>query len=360
MDSDEWEERVAGSPYAPSGAAAAAGGRRMMKQPLRQLTVALLRSSCSYYASLAERAEGKFNTWRNRYHSTNSSFEVNSLVCVVRCARYAFKSGVLRELEASVGENGDPGPAARHYEEAYRWILELHRRILRWRGGSFANIAPATPGAPDEPKFFESPGGGIGVELSLPLVAERPIPPQGTPGLTSKRGARDSAFYSSLYQQCRAVASLLNVKLMNVNTPKDLEWQWRRHRLAFLGNYGMDSLFGPMWHRVAFAWKEMETYAAISERMWRNDATLDPQSLSPGYPAAPWRVYGELAEVSLRVGKEIKAMLKGEAWKDPEDDGGGNRGRSFVGEVVTGGAVAFFIYSKISVALLDNFFDFGS
>jgi hypothetical protein len=164
---------------------------------------------------------------------------------VVRCARYAFKSGVLRELEASVGENGDPGPAARHYEEAYRWILELHRRILRWRGGSFANIAPATPGAPDEPKFFESPGGGIGVELSH-------------------------------------------------------------------------------------------------------------------YPAAPWRVYGELAEVSLRVGKEIKAMLKGEAWKDPEDDGGGNRGRSFVGEVVTGGAVAFFIYSKISVALLDNFFDFGS
>jgi hypothetical protein len=235
LDSDEWEERVAGSPYAPSGAAAAAGGRRMMKQPLRQLTVALLRSSCSYYASLAERAEGKFNTWRNRYHSTNSSFEVNSLVCVVRCARYAFKSGVLRELEASVGENGDPGPAARHYEEAYRWILELHRRILRWRGGSFANIAPATPGAPDEPKFFESPGGGIGVELSR-------------------------------------------------------------------------------------------------------------------YTAAPWRVYGELAEVSLRVGKEIKAMLKGEAWKDPEDDGGGNRGRSFVGEVVTGGAVAFFIYSKISVA----------
>lgn len=349
LEKDEWEERVVTSPYAATagGAAVPSGERKIMSPNLRNFTSALLRSSASYYSQLAEHAERKLTLWRNRYHTTNASFEVNTLVCIIRCGRYAFKSGVFRELEANTGHvSGGSIGGARHYEESYRWVMELHRRVLRWRSNS--SSAPMTPGAAtsslnefNSPKVTESPGGGIGVELSLPTVAEVP-PPQGTPGLTSKRSSFSSdniSFYSSLYQQSRFVAGTLNTKLMKgQNTMKDLETTWRRHRISFLGNYDNEVIKGPNWYRIQYFCDQIKQYADTSEALWRKDATIDPRSLNSSYfsAAAPWGIYGELAEVVLRLGREMKEVAEREGWKDPEDDSGS--AKRFVGTIASGGS----------------------
>ena len=339
LEQDVWEERVVNSPYAASNAAAVGGnqkknaGGKIMSVALRNLTSTLLRSSASYYSQLAEHAERKLTLWRNRYHTTNASFEVNTLVCILRCGRYAFKAGLFRELEHNTGESiggGATNGGMRHYEEAYRWIMELHRRVHQWKSSSSA--VPMTPGgahnSPNEfssPKVTQSPGGGIGVELSLPLTAEVPPPPQETPGLTSKRGsfsAENVSFYSSLYQQSRAVAAIINTKMMACqNTMKDLETTWRRHRIAFLGNYDSGALYGPMWHRIQYYYEQVKQYATASESLWRKDATLDPRSLDSSYfsAAAPWGIFGELAEVVMRLGEEVKKILENQSWKDPRD-----------------------------------------
>lgn len=337
LEQDVWEERVVNSPYAASAAVnnnqKNARGK-IMSVALRNLTSTLLRSSASYYSQLAEHAERKLTLWRNRYHTTNASFEVNTLVCVLRCGRYAFKSGLFRELENNTGESIGGGAAnggMRHYEEAYRWIMELHRRVHQWKSSSTA--VPMTPGgthnSPNEfssPKVTQSPGGGIGVELSLPPTADVPPPPQETPGLTSKRGsfsAENVSFYSSLYQQSRSVAAIINIKMMTCqNTMKDLETTWRRHRIAFLGNYDSEALYGPMWHKIQYYYEQVQQYAIASESLWRKDATLDPRSLDSSYfsAAAPWGIFGELAEVVMRLGEEVKKIMDNRSWKDPRDE----------------------------------------
>eukprot|EP00804_Cyclotella_cryptica_P008028 CCRYP_004541-RA/>CCRYP_004541-RA protein AED:0.01 eAED:0.01 QI:185/1/1/1/1/1/2/3046/717 len=401
LERDEWEERVANSPYAAGGGGILATNLPTnnnekttiyMSPALRTVCTALLQCSTRYYLRLAEMAERKLATWRNRYHTTNTSFEVNTLVCVVRCGRYAVKAGVFREMEHRCGSGasggGGAGAAAmRHYEESYRWIVELQRRIVRWRGGgnasaassaaaaaaSWSNNPPITPGAAtthptnefSSPRFIESPGGGIGVELTLPTVAEMPLPPvsHGTPATTYRRSSSSggggggssstpqSYYSSSLSLQCQAVASLLNYKLLQLPTTLlELELQWRRHRSAFLlqtvlADWSIaptrNASPPPSWHRLQYCHNEMQTYATAAERIWRNDATLDPRSLSVEYhsAAAPWKIYGELAEVMLALGREVRGRLMRDAWKDPEEEvveDEGEERRRFVGSIVEG------------------------
>jgi len=340
----------AGAAMGNTNSSSVSGGAGNMSPALRGLTNNLMKSSALYYSQLAEHAEKKLTLWRNRYHTTNASFEVNTLVCTLRCGRYAFKSGIFRELEQCTGQattvTGAGIGSTRHYEEAYRWVMELHQRVYRWRSysksSSLSNV-PVTPGATSNnnskefssPKVVESPGGGIGVELSLPVP-----PPQGTPG--PKRGSltpENLSFYSSLYHQSRTVASMLNVKLMLCqNSMKNLEGIWRRHRMAFLANYDNDTFFGPTWYRVLFFSEELKLYSSLSESLWRKDGKLDPRSLDSSYfsAAAPWGIFAELAEVTLKLGGEIKKMIDTEGWKDPDDGCRGEK-RRFGGSDFCGG-----------------------
>ena len=356
LEEDTWEERVRNSPYGAAGGeysvnAAGSTGGKIMSPPLRQLTASLLQSSSLYYAHLAEGAERKLSLWRNRYQTTNVSFDMNILICVLRCGRYAYKSGLLREMEGKCSNNtrgstGGERNAHGHYEEAYRWVNELHRRVLHhWKSNSPSfSSAPSvsvTPGANEasnefsSPKVTQSPGGGIGVELSLPPVVEAP---SASPLVTSNHMRSDNnSFYSSLYHQSRAVAGLLNTKLMRCqNAMKDLESIWRRHRIAFMGYTDNDNFYGPLWYRILYCWNQMMQYADASEALWRKDATFDPRSLDSNYfaSAAPWGVLGELAEVSLRLGGEVTKIAERAGWKDPENEAGS--GKRFVGSIVGG------------------------
>ncbi|KAL7518224.1 hypothetical protein ACHAWX_003072, partial [Stephanocyclus meneghinianus] len=285
-----------------------------------------------YYARLAETAERKLSTWRNRYHTTNASFVVNILVGVVRCARYAAKAGAFREMEHRADGNDAPSTAAmRHYEEAYRWCVELKRRIGNVASSSKWIPAPVTPGAPlrefSSPRVTESPGGGIGVEMTLPAA------PLATPAYrrSSTDGDGDApTLRSSLRLQCHAVAALLHRKLMRhaSTTLLELETQWRRHRASFLAIRPSSS---SSYHDARYALREMQSYAAAAERLWRNDATNDPRSLSAEYhsgAASPWKIYGELAEGVLAAGREGRGRRERKDPAEEEEEGGGGR---FVG-----------------------------
>jgi len=365
-----------------------------MNPLLRQLDRSLRDTSALYYSRLAEAQERKLVLWRNRYHAANASFEVNTLLAAMRCARYAAKAGTLRELQMRAAGGGNSvsgggrwtdgsGSAMRHYDEAYRWIVELHRRAIAWRanalsaggggmgqGFALGSPAPITPGGKlgysmddiASPKFSESPGGGIGVELSLPGASgappapslsggRTPPPPPGgppppvplarrdSPALTSRRGhqsAENIAFFASLWEQCRAVASIVNAKLLrstgnsagggNSSTGAELERQWSRHRIIFLSRPGVpgfvsfrddDEFFGPAWHRFCYAAEELLTYACIAEGRWRRAvasrgvvvprASGAPPSWASFHQAgAPWKAYGELCEAVLRLRKATK------------------------------------------------------
>ena len=358
LEEDTWEERVRDSPYGAAAGAYSVGeagskGGKIMSPPLRRLTASLLQSSSLYYAHLAEGAERKLSLWKNRYQTTNASFEMNILICVLRCGRYAYKSGLFREMEAHCIKGEAPGNTSgernlyRHYEEAYRWVNELHRRVLHnWKTNSSsfssAPTVPVTPGANEasnefsSPKVVQSPGGGLGVELSLPPVLEVP---HSSPLVTTNhiRSENNTSFYSSLYHQSRAVAGLLNTKLMrSQNSMKNLESTWRRHRVAFMAYANNDSFYGPVWHRILYYWNQMMQYAEASEALWRKDAIFDPQSLDSNYftSAAPWSVLGELAEVTLRLGGEVRKVAQRAGGKDPENESGNEK--RFVGSIVEG------------------------
>jgi hypothetical protein len=341
LQNDEWTERVMTSPYSNTPNHAE---RKILSLPMRQLVNSILSSSSRYYSLLGEHAERKLTLWRNRYHTTNASFEWNTLICIVRCARYGLKSGVFRQLEQGSSQSSNQGGVStRHYEESYRWVMELHRRIHRYKSISSLNV-PVTPGvggaSPEvsSPKVTESPGGGIGVELSLPSVAEVPLAPQGTPAFSSKRNSYDS-FYSSLYLQSLSVAGLLNDTLLKCqHSMKDLERMWRRHRSIFLASTNDASFYGPKWYHIQYYSQQLHQYAQVSERLWRNDVTYDPQSLNSSYfsDAAPWGIYKELCEVILRLGGEMKRLMEKEGWKDPEEESATGGSKRYLGMIVGG------------------------
>ena len=367
--------------------------------------------------------------WRNRYHNTNASFEVNTLLAAMRCARYAMKVGTLREFQmrtgvgggavVGLGNGGNAGggrwtdrssSAMRHYDEAYRWVMELHRRAISWRASSvsssssgggghtaFPSPVPITPGGKlysdgmASPKFSESPGGGIGVELSLPGSTNIPAPPSFTgatppppgppirrnsPALTSRKGydADDNiAFFASLWEQCRAVASIINAKLLRSTTSTannnesylgsvEAQEQWSRHRIIFLAtpqdipNFiptGNDDFFGPAWHRFEYVTEELLTFACIAEGRWRralmthsaakNNTEAAPKTaaLTPSYhlTGAPWKAYGELSEALLGLRRVVKRQLEfgySNEWPRFSLSTGSSGRRKFVGSILSG------------------------
>ncbi len=182
-----------------------------------------------------------------------------------------------------------------------------------------------------EGKTSPSAGGGIGVELPLPSfpseVPEPPMtvstPPAGSPakgaGLT-----KDIVLYTNLWQQCRAVASIINSKLLCISDApncQDTVNQWKRHRLIFLASpQGIrdynpsqrDDFFGPVWYRMLFATKELNIFACTIEEQLRRGMFLATKNgtmmLKPSYHqmAAPWKIYSELAETIMGLGAEMK------------------------------------------------------
>ena len=187
---------------------------------------------------------------------------------------------------------------------------------------TYPSPAPKTPGEKfysmddiNSPTFSESPGGGIGVELSLPGstvpsdVYPAPPPPSLTgatpptrrdsPALTSKKGyvtLENIAFFASLWEQCRTVASIINLKLLRstelpskdagVAFGAEAEEQWNRHRAIFLSNpQGIpgfqhnrnDDFFGPVWYRCLYITEELLTYACITEGRWRRAVERVPE-----------------------------------------------------------------------------------
>ncbi|KAL7546228.1 hypothetical protein ACHAWF_009563 [Thalassiosira exigua] len=417
---DDFEAGILRSPYRSTDGVARSprplspsevASRTSVSPSLRRLDRALRDASARYYARLAEHHERKLGLWRNRYHNTNASFEVNALLAAMRCARYALKAGTMRELQARTGAGGGGGgrrwtdrasDAMRHYDEAYRWTADLHRRAAVWRGlatastvgsapsggaggaGGALSPGPVTPGAPaggsydvGSPTLIETPGGGMGMELALPggggvggpgpplppppppsfsgTMMASPPPPmrraQPSPALTSRKGyglPENVAFFASLWAQSRAVASLLNARLLRAASPDDpggaaAEGQWGRHRLAFLsdplaaagaaGGGGAssspggafddgDDFFGPAWRRASYAAEEAATYACVAEGRWRrrrsraleDDAASEvgssakkAMSRSFHQPSAPWRAHGEFAEAVLTLRRAVDA-----------------------------------------------------
>ncbi|KAL3810529.1 hypothetical protein ACHAXA_006537, partial [Cyclostephanos tholiformis] len=407
LEAEEFESGILRSPYldvassiSPSlnSAFSAAlsppcAATTMINPLLRELDRSLRDSSSSYYSSLAEAQERKLILWRNRYHSANVSFEVNTLLAAMRCARYAIKVGTLREFQIRTGSVDCSGlltdnmsSTMRHYDEAYQWVVELHRRAISWRAtaltssnySSKRSLAPITPGGKfctmddmSSPKVTESPGGGIGVELSLLPIpggtyvstssSPAPVPPpppsltpmmrRSSPALTSKEGystAENIAFFASLWEQCRAVAHIVNAKLLRSSATSSasddadkfgtvVEQQWCRHRFIFMSEpQGVpnfqpsrnDDFFGPVWHRFMYVTEELLTYACIAEERWHRtlasktagvapaaaaDETVDvatsPAILLPlpsyHQPGAPWKVYCELSEAVLGLRRAV-------------------------------------------------------
>ncbi len=130
------------------------------------------------------------------------------------------------------------------------------------------------------PNITQSPGGGIGVELPLPsFPSEMPEPPMAisTPptGKPAKGSGltKDIVLYTNLWQQCRAVASIINSKLLcisNTSNCQDTVNQWKRHRLIFLASpQGIrdynpsqhDDFFGTFWYRMLFDTEELHINA---------------------------------------------------------------------------------------------------
>jgi len=462
LEKDEWEEKVRRSPYLPGAPRMAGVGAdgtstststanttttnvAILGPRLRELDRAIRDSSAMYYSRLADHQEKKLVLWRNRYHSTNQSFVVNTTVAAMRCARYAMKAATLRELQArtegrsswaSLAGNGngamtidgggsglgarrwtDKGSAAmRHYEEAYRWVIELHRRAISWRAApvgtddTFAGLTPMTPGnAGDEspeamtsPKFIDSPGGNIGVELAYPISpgANDSFHYPTTPGANNDNGnapppsqlgdrsmqrrnsnqyTQNGPFFSQLWEQCRAVASIINAKLLrsaSTSSAIEAEDQWRRHRLVFLASpqnianfhpAENDDFFGPTWHRIAYAAAELSTFACIAEGRWRRAAmhssrrNLTPAlSIMASYhqPLAPWRIYGELAEATLRLGREVHVENRMQNRMEPgffgEESNVVFGRRKFVGSIVSGDGVGTMQWYFNSESLRDH------
>jgi len=438
LEPDDFESGILRSPYvvntssnnvapATPGAVSSSNDTMVMMNPLlRQLDRSLRDTSALYYSRLAESQEQKLMLWRNRYHNTNVSFEVNTLMAAMRCARYAMKVGTLREFQMRTGGNlaavaggGSNGrwtdknsSAMRHYDEAYRWVVELHRRAISWRatalsssssgsaGGyaTFPSPVPITPGRQQQqlysmdgitsPKLTESPGGGIGVELSLPGVANvnvappapslsggaTPPPPlmrRNSPALTSKKGyntTENISFFASLWEQCRAVASIINTKLLrstntsssaNSSLGTQAEEQWSRHCIIFLANpQGIsnfspsqnDDFFGPAWHRFLYVTEELLTFACIAEGRWRRAITHAAKNrgtplstttaLSSTYhqPGAPWKAHGELCEALLGLRMVVKKQSEdgySNEWLTLSSAFLSGR-RKFVGSIVSG------------------------
>lgn len=372
---DEFETAVLRSPYR-SGTQNDSnnddGAKPVIMNPhLRLLDRSLRDSSAQYYSRLAEAQERKLSLWRNRYHSSNSSFEVNTLIAGMRSARYALKVATLREFQMRTGatstwssvENGgakwtDKGSLCmRFYEEAYRWVIEMHRRAVTWRATS--NNSGSDLMTPrnnvSSPSITQSPGGGIGVELPLPSfpseVPEPPMtvstPPAGSPaksaGLT-----KDIVLYTNLWQQCRAVASIINSKLLCISDApncQDTVNQWKRHRLIFLASpQGIrdynpsqrDDFFGPVWYRMLFATKELHIFACTVEEQLRRDMLLATKNGTtmpkPSYHqmAAPWKMFSELAETIMGLGAEMKKK------NSVASDVGGEARGNFVGSNAAG------------------------
>ncbi|KAL7469739.1 hypothetical protein ACHAXS_010764, partial [Conticribra weissflogii] len=473
LESDEWEEKVRRSPYLPGAPRMATSSLKEREEGtpanaavlgprLRALDRAVRDSSAMYYSRLADHQEKKLVLWRNRYHSTNQSFVVNTTVAAMRCARYAMKAATLRELQmrtggrsswaavagnhavhsnihsntagggggnmtidggggvGSVSGSGatrwtDRGSIAmRHYEEAYRWVIELHRRAISWRAApvgtddNFAGLAPMTPGntgdespeAITSPKFIDSPGGNIGVELAYPPSpgANDSFHYPATPGAdngnvppptqfgdrsmqrrNSNQYTQNGPFFSQLWNQCRAVASIINAKLLrsaSTSSAIDAEDQWRRHRLVFLASpqnvpnfhpAENDDFFGPTWHRIAYAAAELSTFACIAEGRWRRAAmhssrrNLTPAlSIMTSYhqPLAPWRIYGELAEATLRLGREVNVENRMQNRMEPglfgEESNVVFGRRKFVGSIVSGDGVGTMQWYFDSESLRDH------
>ena len=372
LDPDEFENAVLRSPYRADTQVDTTkddGAKPVIMNPkLRQLDRSIRESSAAYYARLAEAQERKLSLWRNRYHSSNSSFEMNTLISGIRCARYALKVATLREFQmktgatstwTSVDENCERWTdrnslCMRFYEEAYRWVIEMHRRSVTWRAttnGSGSDLmTPRNSALPNQvvsPNITQSPGGGFGVELPLPstIPSEVPPPPMdisspstGTPekvsGLT-----KDIEMYTNLWQQCRAVASFINSKLMcasNNSDRQDTINQWKRHRLIFIASpQGIrdynpnqhDDFFGPPWYRMLFATEELRIYAGTVEQHLRCDLLLSskngttmPKQLFHQI-ASPWKIYSELAEALMGLGAELKKRKEDDSMTiDNEND----------------------------------------
>jgi len=373
LEPDDFENAVLRSPYR-SGAYVTPA---IMNPQLRQLDRSLRDSSALYYSRLAEAQERKLSLWRNRYHSSNSSFELNTLIAGIRCARYALKVATLREFQMRTGatstwssvDNGgaiwtDKGSLCmRFYEEAYRWVIEMHRRAVTWRAtsnNSGSNLMTPRSNLSSNyglsPNITQSPGGGIGVELPLPSfrpeVSKPPmeIDTSKTPKKSSEV-TKDIVLYANLWQQCRAVASIINAKLQCTSTNsscQDTVNQWKRHRLIFLASpQGIrdydpsqhDDFFGHVWYRMLFATEELRIHACAIELHLRRDMLLSSKNGTtmpkPSYHqvAAPWKIYSELAEAIMGLGAEIKRQEKESSAMS--DMGGGSFG-NFVGSNAAG------------------------
>mmetsp|Transcript_5725 Transcript_5725/g.9382 ORF Transcript_5725/g.9382 Transcript_5725/m.9382 type:complete len:1581 (+) Transcript_5725:68-4810(+) len=384
LEPDEFETAVMRSPYR-SGTQddpnkAEESKVVIMNPQLRQLDRSLRESSAMYYSRLAEAQERKLSLWRNRYHSSNSSFEVNTLIAGIRCARYALKVATLREFQMRTGATStwssvDDGGAKwtdkgslcmRFYEEAYRWVIEVHRRAVTWRATSNTSgsdlMTPRNTASNHgmSPNITQSPGGGFGVELPLPSFPSEapeppmviPISPTGTPA-KSAGVAKDMELYTNLWQQCRAVASIINSKLLRTSNAPDYQDtvnQWKRHRLIFLASpQGIrdynpsqhDDFFGPLWYRMLFATEELHIYACTVEEQLRRDMLISSKNgvtiPKPSYHqmVAPWKIYSELAEGIMGLGAEMKRQKKENSiTSERDDDSFGN----FVGSSAAGEA----------------------
>jgi hypothetical protein len=360
---------------------------------IKQLDKCVRYSSGIYYSTLAIAQERKLSLWRYRYYNTNIALEGHTLLAAMRCARYAMKVGILRELQSKtsdvVGDNNNSYSSSggsnynqqqqvlwtdkssmtmKHYNEAYRWVIELHRRSVSWRMAMTVVVAspettttprspaPITPGAGqhssggseaggtgggsggvkynNSPNVTESPGGGIGFEISLlspnsslpslsssstAAAAIVPPPPTSTPKMNKRGGSSINSssmtvtsregygneqniyFFASMYEQCRIVASILNTKLLHCTTTTPTptttmllgdeiiaEEQWHRHNIVFLsnplfrgeegkGNNDDVAFFGPTWYHHLYMTQELLTYASIAEMRWRRRAKLSQQ-----------------------------------------------------------------------------------
>ena len=387
---DSFESGILGSRYLEGGPGGGAGQstgeaarRTVMNPALRALDRSLRDSSASYYSRLASSHERKLQLWRDRYHGTNPSFEVNTLLAAMRCARYSVKAATLRELEMRTG--GAPGNGGggrwtdrtcspmRQYEEAYRWVAELHRRAVSWRVAQAAARgaadvgAPATPGkfrgglgrgGVSSPRVTQSPGGGLGVELSVdepPSLSSPPPPPC----------PEDALFHSRLWEQARAVSGWLNSRLLRATSPggvaahDDLAGaggQWARHRILYLTDPpgcrlgGNDDFYGPGWRRAGHAVDEMRGHACVAEGRWRQQRQGGGNAGGGGgggggvtsyhRPLAPWSAYAELCSGLLR----LNGMLSGadvdeisERQGSSSSTGGGGGYGKFVGSVSSSG-----------------------
>jgi len=113
---------------------------------IKQLDEKIRYSSAEYYSNLALAQERKLKLWRTRYYNnTNNNIgDKNTLFSAMRCARYAIKVGMLRELQGKTLCGSGGGSNNNNNKNGGNGSYQQQQHQLLWTDKAFINVGDET------------------------------------------------------------------------------------------------------------------------------------------------------------------------------------------------------------------------